>query len=180
MNIRYLASAGLTILVAGIVVVIIAVSGRTAKSSAAQTTGGTAIGIRSTSLGQTLVDGHGRTLYLFEGDKTNLSTLSAAGFAVWPAFTATGPVKAENGAQAGKIATIAGPNATRQVTYNGHPLYYYVGDTQPGDTKGQGINEFGPLWYVLGVSGNAITHAPRSISPQPAAPASTSTGSYGY
>jgi predicted lipoprotein with Yx(FWY)xxD motif len=98
-----------------------------------------AISTRSTSLGKTLVDGNGRTLYLFEGDRTNISTLSAAGTAVWPRFASNTPVKAGNGVQAALIGTTTTPTGVKQVTYQGHPLYYYVGDSNPGSTRGQGL-----------------------------------------
>jgi predicted lipoprotein with Yx(FWY)xxD motif len=176
MNIKYLASAGLAIVIAGVAVAIFAVGGGNAKATQSQAAAGSAISIRSTSLGNTLVDANGRTLYLFEGDRSGVSTLSAAGAAVWPRFVSAGPVKAENGAQAALIGTATSPSGVKQVTYDGHPLYYYVGDSTPGNTRGQGLNEFGALWYVLGPSGNAITHAPSTSTAAPAAPAA----SYGY
>jgi predicted lipoprotein with Yx(FWY)xxD motif len=75
MNIKYLASAGLTILIAGIAVIVLAVGGGSAKTRQPQTAAaGTAVSVRSTSLGKTLVDAQGRTLYLFEADKANVST----------------------------------------------------------------------------------------------------------
>jgi predicted lipoprotein with Yx(FWY)xxD motif len=177
MNIKYLTSAGLTIVIAGIAVIILATGGGSAQTRPSQTAAaGSAVGIRSTSLGKTLVDANGRTLYLFEGDKANVSNLSAAGLAVWPRFTSTSTVKAENGAQAAKIGTITSPSGVRQVTYNNHPLYYYVDDSKPGSTRGQHLNEFGALWYVLGPNGKAVTNATSNSQPAPAAPA----GGYGY
>ena len=176
MKIKYLTSAGLTILIAGIAVVILATGGGSAQTRPSQTAARSAVAVRTTSLGKTLVDANGRTLYLFEGDKANVSNLSGAGVAVWPRFTSTSKVKAENGAQAAKIGTITSPSGARQVTYNGHPLYYYVGDSKPGSTRGQHLNEFGALWYVLGPGGNAVTNTTSSSQPAPAAPA----GGYAY
>jgi predicted lipoprotein with Yx(FWY)xxD motif len=166
----------IVVLVAAVVAVVAATTGAsTTKSSAS--TAAAAISTRQTSLGQTLVDGNGRTLYLFEGDKRNLSTLSAAGQAVWPPFTATTTPQGLNGAQAARIGMIARAGGAAQITYNGHPLYYFVGDSTPGQTRGQGLNEFGALWYILAASGNAVTSAP--TSPAPAAPSGGSTN-YGY
>jgi predicted lipoprotein with Yx(FWY)xxD motif len=176
MKIKYLASAGLSIVIAGIAVVVLATGGGSAKTRPQTAAAGSAVSIRSTSLGKTLVDAQGRTLYLFEGDKTNVSTLSSAGLAVWPRFVATGAVKAVGGAQGAKIGTITSPSGVRQVTYNGHPLYYYVGDSKPGSTRGQNLNEFGALWYVLGPTGNAVTSASTKPNAAPAAP----TPSYSY
>jgi predicted lipoprotein with Yx(FWY)xxD motif len=175
MNIKYLAS-GVAIVLAAIAVAVFAVGGGKAQASHPHAAGGSAIAIRSTSLGQTLVDANGRTLYLFKGDRPNVSTLSAAGTAVWPRFVSAGHVKAEGGARAALIGTTSSPSGVRQVTYAGHPLYYYVGDSSPGSTRGQGLNQFGALWYVLGSSGNAITHAPSTSTTAPTAPATN----YGY
>jgi predicted lipoprotein with Yx(FWY)xxD motif len=179
MKVKYLTSGVLTILIAGIAVIVLAVGGGSAMTGAQHPAAtGSAISIRSTSLGKTLVDANGRTLYLFAGDRANVSRLSGAGVSVWPRFIATGAVKASSGAQAAKIGTITSPSGIRQVTYNGHPLYYYVGDSAPNSTRGQGLNQFGALWYVLGAAGNAITN---SQSKSTAAPASSSPApSYGY
>lgn len=161
-----------TVIVAGVVAVIVATSGASTTKASPSTAAASGISVRQTSLGPTLVDAHGRTLYLFEGDRPNVSTLSAAGQAVWPPFTATARPKALNGVAGGQIGTIAG---TGQVTYNGHPLYYYVGDSSAGQVQGQGLNQFGALWYVLGPSGHAVTSAASSQ-----APATSNGGPAGY
>lgn len=177
MNIKYLTSGVLTILIAGIAVIVLAVGGGSAKTRPLHTAAAaSAVSIRTTSLGKTLVDANGRTLYLFAGDRANVSRLSGAGLSVWPRFIATGPVKAANGALAAKIGMITSPSGIRQVTYSGHPLYYYVGDSMPGSTRGQGLNQFGALWYVLGPAGNAVTSSPSRSTAAPA----TSSPSYGY
>jgi predicted lipoprotein with Yx(FWY)xxD motif len=177
MKISYIISAGLALVIAGIVVAVVAVSGGTARTAPHLVSGGSVISLRTTSLGKTLVDANGRTLYLFKADRPNVSTLSNAGVAVWPRFTATGAVKAGSGVQAAAIGTVTSPSGSRQVTYNGHPLYYYVGDSAPGSTKGQGLNEFGALWYVLGPGGSATTSAPAKAAP---AGGASSAPSYGY
>lgn len=176
MNIKYLASAGLAIVIAVVAVAVFTVGGGKAKANQSQVAARSAITIRGTTLGKTLADANGRTLYLFKGDRAGVSTLSAAGAAVWPRFVSAGPVKAEGGAQAALIGTTTSPSGVRQVTYGGHPLYYYVGDTSSGSTRGQHLNEFGALWYVLGPTGIAITHAPSTSTAAPPAPAA----SYGY
>jgi predicted lipoprotein with Yx(FWY)xxD motif len=118
----------------------------------------------------------GRTLYLFEGDKANVSTLSAAGRAVWPPLT--GAVKAGSGVQASKLGSTH--TGFKQVTYNGHPLYYYIGDHGPGSTKGQGLKEFGALWFALSPGGKANTARAASASAAQSAPAPAPAASYGY
>jgi predicted lipoprotein with Yx(FWY)xxD motif len=185
MKMKQLTSLAL-VLVAAVVAVVVLASGGSAKTRVAQIAGGTAISVRHTSLGSTLVDASGRTLYLFEADKRNVSKLSAAGRAVWPPFTSSASVKAEGGAQASKI----GHTAAHQVTYNGHPLYHFVADNAAGSVRGQALKEFGALWYVLAPSGNAITTAVHSTStptpattysaPAPAAPTTPTTPTYNY
>ncbi|MEA2196592.1 MAG: hypothetical protein QOJ25_643 [Solirubrobacteraceae bacterium] len=190
MKMKQLVSLSLTLAVAAVVAVVLA-SGGSAKSRVAQVAGGSAISIRHTSLGATLVDANGRTLYLFEADKRNVSKLSVAGRAVWPLFTSSGTVRAQGGAQAGKI----GRTAAHQVTYNGHPLYRFVGDHAAGSVRGQHLREFGALWFVLSPSGNAVTSAVHSTTtpsapssgyaaPAPAAPTTPAptapTYNYGY
>jgi predicted lipoprotein with Yx(FWY)xxD motif len=165
----------LTVLVAGVVALTIAVSGGSAsKPKLTPLNAGGAVSVKRTSLGVTLVDANGRTLYLFRGDKPNRSTLSRAGFAVWPAFTSAGKPQARGGVSAAQIATIKS-NGRRQVTYFGHPLYYYVGDKSSGETNGQGLKEFGALWYVLSSKGTAVTTMPSTT-----APAATESSGYGY
>jgi len=170
-------SAVLGIVVAGIVVLVVAVSGGSASKSKPLPAGGTALSVKQTPLGKTLVDANGHTLYLFQADTPNHSNLSRAGFAVWPAFTSTGKPRAGAGVSASHIGTIAAVNGTRQVTYYGHPLYYYIGDKKAGQTNGQGLKEFGALWYVLSPSGSAVTSMPSTPMP---APAATESSGYGY
>jgi predicted lipoprotein with Yx(FWY)xxD motif len=62
------------------------------------------------------------------------------------------------------LGTTRRSDGTTQVTYNGHPLYYYAADSSPGQATGQGLNQFGALWFVLSPSGNAITSSGRRPS----------------
>jgi predicted lipoprotein with Yx(FWY)xxD motif len=171
---RFPLVAAVAVIVVAAIAVIVATSGASTTKQKSSVAASSAISVRQTSLGRTLVDANGRTLYLFEGDKRNVSTLSAAGQAIWPPFTATTTPRAVSGALAGRIGTVTQPGGGAQVSYNGHPLYYYVGDHSPGQTSGQGLNQFGALWYVLGPGGNAVTS-----SPAPAA-ASRSGSASGY
>jgi predicted lipoprotein with Yx(FWY)xxD motif len=114
-----------------------------------------AVSLRSTSLGKILVDGNGRSLYLFEADTANKSNCSGACLSSWPALTSD-TTPAASGALTGRFATIAAAGGKRQVTYNGHPLYLYAGDQQAGDTAGEGLKDFGAEWYALSPSGNKI------------------------
>lgn len=112
---------------------------------------------RHGALGTYLVDAKGRTLYLFEKDTGRKSTCSGACAAVWPPLTTKERPEAEGGAKASKLSTSRRADGTKQVVYNGHPLYRFAPDTKAGQTKGQGVNGFGALWYVVAPSGRAIT-----------------------
>lgn len=120
--------------------------------------------VKHTALGDTLTDASGRALYLFQADRSGVSVLPPAGFAVWPAFAGNRRPHAKNGVNAARIGLIAGPAGHHQVTYYGHPLYYYVGDQAPGNTSGQGLNSFGARWYVVSALGHAVTRASTSMS----------------
>ena len=130
--------------------------GATGSAVALGTSSNSSIGVRRTHLGRIVVDGRGRTLYLFERDKADNSNCSNGCLTVWPALTATVRPHARAGVVGGKIGTIRRADGRRQVTYNKHPLYYYVGDGRPGDTNGQGLNQFGAKWYVLSPAGRKI------------------------
>jgi predicted lipoprotein with Yx(FWY)xxD motif len=115
------------------------------------------ISAASSKLGRILVDGDGKTLYLFASDTPSMSSCDSACLRYWPAVTTSAAPKAGNGIMASKLGTIAGTDGKKQVTYDGHPLYWYAGDSQAGDVNGQGLDDFGALWYVLSPSGSAIT-----------------------
>ena len=159
-------SSGILAVLAGLALLAVAVSASGAKNGRTRTAARSGVGVRQTQLGKILVDSHGRTLYLFKGDQPNVSRLSRAGLAVWPVFASTGAPRAEGGVKPASIAATTGRSGRRQVTYNRHPLYYYVGDQGPGETNGQGLNQFGALWYVLAPNGNAITGARKAPAAQ--------------
>jgi predicted lipoprotein with Yx(FWY)xxD motif len=125
----------------------------------ATTAGGAAMGavvdLRDTSLGKTLVDGQGRTLYLFEADTAGRSNCHGACASAWPPYLSNGDPQAGTGVAGGQLATIPGAGGA-QVTYHGHPLYHYAGDTQPGDTTGQGLDQFGARWFVVAPDGGEV------------------------
>ena len=124
-----------------------------ATTAASGTTAGiaTVSVVHSSSLGSILVAGpKQRTVYLFAADKGPASTCSGACAEVWPPVITTGNPKAAGGANTADLGTITRSDGTKQVTYKGHPLYYYAGDgPNGGETSGQGISSFGAPWYVL-------------------------------
>ncbi|RYJ23177.1 hypothetical protein CU044_5482 [Streptomyces sp. L-9-10] len=132
-----------------------------ASATASPSPSATAVGkvsARSTSLGKILVDGEGRTLYLFEADKRNKSTCTGDCVKIWPPLIVTGKPEAGTGGVKGNLlSTTTRDNGAKQVTYNGHPLYRFTGDHKPGDTNGQGDFWSHDTWYVLGTSGKKNT-----------------------
>jgi predicted lipoprotein with Yx(FWY)xxD motif len=106
--------------------------------------------------GLILTDSRGRAVYLFEADKGTASTCTDACAKEWPPLTTTGAPTAAAGLNAGLLGTSARPDGTTQVTFNGHPLYYYDDDHGPGTTEGQGESSFGAKWYLLTPAGRVI------------------------
>jgi predicted lipoprotein with Yx(FWY)xxD motif len=96
------------------------------------------------------------TVYMFAADHGSASACYAACAAAWPPVLTSGSPKAEGGASAAKLGTITRSEGAKQVTYAGHPLYYYTPDSTESDITGQGINSFGALWYVLSPGGQVI------------------------
>ena len=130
----------------------------TGSSSPSATTAATATVSVATNakLGPILVDGNGRTLYLFEADKGSSSTCYGDCATYWPPLLTGGAPVAGAGVNAPMLGTTKRTDGTTEVTYNGHPLYYVVTDHNPGDATGQAVNNFGAAWYAVGTNGNKI------------------------
>jgi predicted lipoprotein with Yx(FWY)xxD motif len=105
--------------------------------------------------GTYLTDSSGRTVYMFTADMNGMSMCSGACTKPWPAVTTTGTPTAANGVEASALGTIANGSA-QQVTYHGHPLYYFIRDKSAGSTEGEGITHFGGSWYVVSPAGKGI------------------------
>jgi predicted lipoprotein with Yx(FWY)xxD motif len=120
-------------------------------------TGPATIATKKTDLGTILVGGGGRTLYLWVADKGTMSTCNGACAQAWPPVLTKGKPKASGGVKAALLGTTTRADGKTEVTYEGHPLYTFVGDKASGDTTGQGSDGFGALWWVVGTNGNAIT-----------------------
>jgi predicted lipoprotein with Yx(FWY)xxD motif len=108
------------------------------------------------SLGRVLVDGQGRTLYLFTRDTGSTSTCTGSCAELWPPVEAGagGEPTAGDGVDGSKLGSTTRDDGSQQVTYAGHPLYRYGQDEKPGDAKGHGV---GSVWYVVDGNGNAVT-----------------------
>ena len=129
-------------------------AGSSTSTSSAASGGAAAVDTASVGdLGTVLVDGSGRTLYLFESDTGSTSTCTGTCAGTWPAMTTTGDPTAGMGASASMLGTTTRDDGSTQVTYNGHPLYRFAGDQAPGDTNGQGV---GGIWWVVSPAGDPI------------------------
>jgi predicted lipoprotein with Yx(FWY)xxD motif len=106
--------------------------------------------------GTVLVDGKGRTLYLFRKDKTDKSRCSSACADDWPPLLTTGRAKVSGLVRKSLLGTTKRTDGKTQVTYGGHPLYLYVGDLKAGDMNGQGVSAFGARWYAVTPSGRRL------------------------
>jgi predicted lipoprotein with Yx(FWY)xxD motif len=116
----------------------------------------TTVALRNSAFGPILVDGSGRTLYLFEADGKNMSTCNGDCAAVWPPLITSGTPQAADGVNQSLLTTTTRSDGSLEVVYNGHPLYYFVTDKQAGDVTGEAISSFGAEWYVLSASGSKI------------------------
>jgi predicted lipoprotein with Yx(FWY)xxD motif len=174
--ITFLASAAVVPLVALAVAACGGGGGAATAASPPKTSSGASatVGVASSSLGSILVDSTGRTLYLFKADVGTNSACAGACATAWPPLLATGKPTAGVGLTASRLGTITRSGGSRQVTYNGHPLYLFIKDQKPGDTNGQGVTAFGAAWFALSPAGNQISSTP------PSSGGGASSGGGGY
>jgi predicted lipoprotein with Yx(FWY)xxD motif len=132
----------------------------TSAASTAKTPAATAalVTTKKGPLGTFLVDSNGRTLYLWEADKSTKSACNGSCAVAWPPLKATGTTKAAGGVKMSLLGTTKRADGSTEVTYAGHPLYYFAGDSSPGQTTGEGNEGFGAYWWVVTPSGKAIVH----------------------
>jgi predicted lipoprotein with Yx(FWY)xxD motif len=131
-------------------------SATASASAAADATGPEHVMTAQNALGTILTDDRGRALYLFVADTSTTSTCAGDCAKEWPPLTTKGAPVAGPGVNPALVSTSARPDGTTQLTYNGHPLYYYDDDKGPGTTKGQGETSHGANWYVLTPAGDKI------------------------
>lgn len=117
-----------------------------ATTAVASAQGAPTVTVReSPQLGRYLADSKGMTLYIFKNDKPNESTCYDRCAQLWPVFEPSGVLTLPPGV-GGTLGVIERRDGKRQVTYNGMPLYYWVQDQAPGETKGHGVNN---VWFVV-------------------------------
>jgi predicted lipoprotein with Yx(FWY)xxD motif len=106
--------------------------------------------------GRVLFDGRGFVLYAFTRDPRRRSVCSGACAATWPPYVVSSPPRATAGVQRLLLGTTRRADGRLQVTYNGRPLYYYVGDRKPGQILCQNVSEFGGLWLIVRPNGRLV------------------------
>jgi predicted lipoprotein with Yx(FWY)xxD motif len=143
----------------------------TPSASAAGTTVHTASATVSGKTVMLLTNAQGRTLYYFKADTPTTTACSGGCASTWPPYLSSGagaPTSVDT--LTGKLAVQTTTNG-QQITYNGHLLYTYAGDSAPGQTNGEGI---GNKWFV------ATNDLAASTTQQNTTPSSSKSGSYGY
>jgi predicted lipoprotein with Yx(FWY)xxD motif len=126
------------------------------SSGAAAKPTGVKVALSKVSFGQVLVGPNAHTVYLFMKDKGTTSECNGKCATVWSPLMTSGQPQAGSGLKASLLGTSKRKDGNTQVTYGGHPLYYYDDDKRPGMTKGEGSKEFGAEWYAVGANGKKV------------------------
>jgi predicted lipoprotein with Yx(FWY)xxD motif len=134
------------------------VAGAESTAPTAHASGAAVIGVHHSSLGTILVSSSGRTLYEFTRDhagKNSCAPISGCSEA-WPPLKTSGKPIAHSGVKASLLSSINLPGGGKQVTYGGHPLYLYAGDSGAAETSYVGVRQFGGNWYAINGSAHAV------------------------
>jgi predicted lipoprotein with Yx(FWY)xxD motif len=131
-------------------------------AASASGTANTRVNVRTTPLGKILVTAQGHALYLFAPDTRGKSTCYGSCATYWPPLLSSGKPTAGTGVKASLLGVTVRKDGKHQVTYNGHPLYTYVGDKAAGKTSGEGLNLSGGLWWVVSPAGKAVKNTTSS------------------
>jgi predicted lipoprotein with Yx(FWY)xxD motif len=115
---------------------------------------GTLVTLHKTKLGKVIANSKGLTLYMYKPDGKNKSHCYTGCASIWPPLITKGKPRAGMGVKAKLLGVAMRTNGTHQVTYNGHPLYHYSGDTKAGQTKGEG---YAGIWFALNAAGKKVT-----------------------
>jgi len=135
---------------------LVAATSATLALASGAKTGGAAVHVAKSQLGRILVDSRGITLYDFVPDRGTTSVCYGACAALWPPLLTHGKPVAAPGVRASLLGTTKRKDGKLQVTYGGHPLYHFVTDRKPGQTTGQGVDQFGGPWWVISPAGKEI------------------------
>jgi predicted lipoprotein with Yx(FWY)xxD motif len=110
----------------------------------------------SSKYGRILFDGRGRALYAFTHDPRGRSLCSGACAKSWPPYVVSQRARAASAVRQSLLGTIRRANGAKQVTYRNRPLYYYIGDTKPGQVLCQNVTQFGGTWLVVRPNGRLV------------------------
>lgn len=136
----------------------------------------TTVSTGKTSLGTVLTSSNGHTLYLYEGDSGKHLGCAGKCLGFWPPVPApSGKASASGGAKASLLGSVS-RGSTKQLTYKGHPLYWFYKDKKAGQTNGQGLILNGKYWYAVSTSGAAMIASAKSTTSSSGGSTSTSTG----
>ena len=116
----------------------------------------TTVRVAKSRLGRILINSRGITLYDFVADKHGRSSCYGACEAYWPPLLTKAKPHAGTGVRASLLGTTKRKDGKLEVTYNRHPLYYFIGDRKPVQATGQGLNQFGAPWWALSPAGKEI------------------------
>jgi len=142
-----------------ILVTLVVAGALAATAAVASTSKSSSLSLRTTKVGNVLVAANGRTLYLFTADKAKKSACYGQCASYWPPLIAQKPT-AGTGLKASLVGTTRRRDGRLQVTYGGHPLYFFAQDKKAGDVKGQAFVHFGGAWWVVSAAGKKVTVRP--------------------
>jgi predicted lipoprotein with Yx(FWY)xxD motif len=132
---------------------------------ASASTSATSVAVAQSKFGSILVDGHSRSLYLFERDSHGKSSCYGGCAGEWPPLIAAAKAHAKAGVKAAWLGRTKRRDGRWQVTYRSHPLYTFAGDTARGQTNGEGLDDFGGWWYLVSPAGAKIVSGATTGAP---------------
>ena len=153
-----------------------ATAASSSSTPASSTSTTVAVGTTKGSMGTYLTGASGRAVYMWVADGSGKSSCAGECAKAWPPVIATSTPSVSGRALAADLGTITRSDGTTQVTYKGHPLYYFVGDPGSGTTKGQGNNGFGAKWWLVAPSGAGITATGSTAAASSSSSSSSSSG----
>jgi len=140
-----------------VLAILVVVAATFAAGAGASAGARTTLTVRSSSYGSILFDGKGRALYAFTRDRRGgASRCYGACAKAWPVYFSSSRLVAGKGVKRSLIGTVRRRDGRRQITYNGRPLYYYVGDKSAGQVTCQNVDEFGGTWLVMRPNGALV------------------------
>ena len=117
---------------------------------------GATVKVVDSQFGRVIADRRGEAFYLFDKEQGKRSRCYGECAVAWPPVLTKGKPRTDNGADADLLGITRRRNGKLQVTYNGHPLYYYK-DDEPGRILCHNVDEFGGLWLVMNRRGDALS-----------------------